>query len=249
MGWGGPPLGRGLRPPCSGSFFSALPSFSLGVLPGPLRKSQPLSWPCAVARPGHVYSSPGRVYSSPLHLEGRCEDTREVCGRGSQWGAVGTLAKARTGAGLCPGEGRAQLIPGGEGCGLCRPQVKSVRGLTLHLRQWPPRPPAPPCSVSLTMHHPGREQLRGWDRLKSSRPCLEPPMQSGHLLGTRRHVVTLAPAPPQGAGPVGHITGVLRVPAGGLTRLPRLCWDASQGGGGAATSESVQKIELLLIGR
>ena len=74
-------------------------------------------------------------------------------------------------------------------------------------------------------------------------------MQSGDLLGTRRDAVTQAPAPPQGAGPAGHVTGALRVPAGGLTRLPRFCWDASQGGGGAGTSESVQKIELLLMGR
>ena len=135
MGWGGPPLGRGLRPPRSASFSSALPSFSLGALPGPLRKSQPRSWPCAVARPGHVHSS-------PLHLEGPREDTREVCGRGGQRGAVGTLAKARTGSGLCPREGRAQPITGGEGCGLCRPHVKSVRPYL------PPAPAAPTSTAS-----------------------------------------------------------------------------------------------------
>lgn len=137
MGWGGSPLGRGLRPPCSGSFFSALPSFSLGALRGPLRKSQPLSWPCAVARPG-------RVYSSPLHLEGRCEDTREVCGRGGQPGAVRTLAKARTGAGLCPGEGRAQLIPGGEGCGLSAASK-------ICERPYPPSAPAAPTSTGSSL--------------------------------------------------------------------------------------------------
>lgn len=110
-GWAGqappPPGDRGLRPPHSASVFFAVPSFSLGALPWPLRKSQPISWPRAVARPGHVYSS-------PLDLEGPRGDTREACGRGGQRGAAGTLAKARTGAGLCPGEG-VQLIPRAEG--------------------------------------------------------------------------------------------------------------------------------------